>query len=833
MKDEDKTKEQLLNELLELRQRIPELETSGEECKRTEAALHSAHRKLRASFDAIQDNINIVDLDFNLTDVNEVLIKVFGLPSKESALGQKCFEVLKGRKDICPNCAVAEAYQTKAAAYRTSTPEDRVSTGGRSFEIFAYPIMDEQGNLFGAVEFARDITERKRAEQSWRESEERFRTIVNTALDSIFIKDGSCKYQFVNTAMERLFGVSASGLLGKTDEELFGKDAGKHINEVDRRVFQGEVVEEEYTKPVQGVLTTFHVIKVPMKDTDGNIVGLCGIARDITERKQAEQALRKAHEELERRVEERTADLAIKNKQLEFEITERKQAEEALRKAEEEKTIILETMSELVVYVDTNLKILWVNRAAAESVGLTADALVGSYCYKEWFQRSEPCSYCPAQNILETGQPQEGETYSPDGRVWHFRGYPVKDGNGEIVAIVEVLQDVTEHKRMEEEKKKLEAQLQQAQKMEAIGTLAGGIAHDFNNLLMGIQGNISLMLLDIDPAHPHYKRMESITKQVQSGAKLTQQLLGYARKGRYEVKPLNLNELVKESSEAFGRTRKEITIHRELAEDLSAVEADRTQIEQVLWNLYVNAADAMPGGGDLILKTMNAAHEDMKRNLRDPTPGHYVRLTVTDTGTGMDKKTMGRIFDPFFTTKELGRGTGLGLASAYGIINGHGGYIDVDSEKGAGTTFSIYLPVSEKKAQRTAKAAKQFVKGTGTVLLVDDEEVILEVGRELLKVMGYRALIARDGKEAIDVYRDNRDDIDIVVLDIVMPNMGGGEAYDRMKEINPNIKVLLSSGYSIEGQATEILERGCDGFIQKPFNIKALSHKIREILEKQ
>jgi len=363
--------------------------------------------------------------------------------------------------------------------------------------------------------------------------------------------------------------------------------------------------------------------------------------------------------------------------------------------------------------------------------------------------------------------------------------------------------------------------------------LAGGIAHDFNNLLMGIQGNASLMLLDIDPDHPHYKRIESIQKQVQSGAKLTGQLLGYARKGRYEVKPLNLNELVKESSEAFGRTRKEITIHRELPEDLFTVDADKNQIEQVLWNLYVNAADAMPGVGTLILKTMNATHEDMKRNLGDLSPGHYVRLTITDTGIGMDKKTMERIFDPFFTTKELGRGTGLGLASAYGIIRGHGGYIDVDSEKGAGTTFSIYLPVSEKKARRTTKAAERLVKGTGTVLLVDDEEVILEVGQELLKVMGYRVLIARDGKEAIDVYRNNRDDIDIVVLDIVMPNMGGGEAYDRMKEINPNIKVLLSSGYSIEGQATEILERGCNGFIQKPFNIKALSRKIREILEKQ
>jgi two-component system cell cycle sensor histidine kinase/response regulator CckA len=239
----------------------------------------------------------------------------------------------------------------------------------------------------------------------------------------------------------------------------------------------------------------------------------------------------------------------------------------------------------------------------------------------------------------------------------------------------------------------------------------------------------------------------------------------------------------------------------------------------------------MPGGGDLVLKTMNTTHKDMKGKLYDPKPGDYVLLTVTDTGMGMDRKTMERIFDPFFTTKEMGRGTGLGLASAYGIIKGHGGYIDADSKKGQGSTFSIYLPGSEKRVRKTVKTPKRFIEEGRTVLLVDDEEVILEVGRELLEAMGYGVLIAKDGKKAIDVYRQNRDEIDIVLLDMVMPNMSGGEAYDRMKEINPDIKVLLSSGFSIHGEASKILERGCNGFIQKPFTMKDLSGKIRDILE--
>jgi CheY-like chemotaxis protein len=350
---------------------------------------------------------------------------------------------------------------------------------------------------------------------------------------------------------------------------------------------------------------------------------------------------------------------------------------------------------------------------------------------------------------------------------------------------------------------------------------------------MGIQGNVSLMLMEMGSAHPYLERLKNIEKQIQSGARLTSHLLGYARKGKYEVKPLDLNQLVEETSDTFGRTKKEITIHQEPAEDLFPVEADPGQIEQVLLNLFVNASDAMPGGGKLILKTMNVTHKDMKGKLYEPKAGNYVLLTVTDTGTGMYKKTMERIFDPFFTTKEMGRGTGLGLASAYGIIKAHGGYIDVDSRRGHGTTFSIYLPATEKEVQRVVRTAERVAKGTGKVLLVDDEEVVLEVGQELLEATGYTVLTAKDGKEAIKVYRKNRDNIDIVVLDMVMPNMGGGEAYDRMKEINPDIKVLLSSGYSIDGEASEILERGCDGFIQKPFTMKELSGEIGKILGKE
>jgi nitrogen-specific signal transduction histidine kinase len=406
------------------------------------------------------------------------------------------------------------------------------------------------------------------------------------------------------------------------------------------------------------------------------------------------------------------------------------------------------------------------------------------------------------------------------------RIYPQDDGISVYFRVT------SQRRRAEEEKRKLEAQLQQAQKMKAVGALAGGIANDFNNLLSVIQASASLMLLDIDASHPHYENLRNIEKQVQQGSKLSAQLLGYAGKGRYEVRTININQLVGETSETFGKTRKDITIHGDFADDLFTIEADRSQIEQVLRDLFANAADALPDGGDLTLKTVNVTHEDMESRVHDPKPGHYVLLTVTDTGTGMDKETQARIFEPFFTTKEVAGATGLGLASAYGIIEGHGGYIEVDSEEGRGTTFNIYLQASEKKVKKPLAPPDRIIGGTGTVLLVDDELMVLELGMKLLEKLGYTVIQAKGGREAVEIYKTRPDSIDLVILDMIMPGMGGSETYDRMKEINPEVKVILSTGYSTDGRATEIMERGCDGLLQKPYTIRELSASIEEILDK-
>ena len=407
----------------------------------------------------------------------------------------------------------------------------------------------------------------------------------------------------------------------------------------------------------------------------------------------------------------------------------------------------------------------------------------------------------------------------------HISAFLLMADCGQKPGAVFLIRDITE-------KKKLEEQLLHARKMEAIGTLAGGIAHDFNNLLTGIQGYTSLMLFDVQPHHPHYEMLKSIEQQIQSGADLTKKLLGFAKGGKYEVRPTDMNDLVKKSAKIFGRTRKEIKVHGRYADPLWMTEVDASQIEHVLLNLYINAWQAMPEGGDLDLVTENFnIDEPFLKTCPWAKPGPFVKISVTDNGVGMDAETKHRMFEPFFTTKERGRGTGLGLASAYGIVKNHGGIIKVYSEIGWGTTVTLYLPASNKPKAREIKPPRRHLRrGHETILLIDDEESIAAVTRELLEKIGYGVLMANNGRDGVELFKKRMDDISVVVLDMVMPGMTGKETFDVLKQIKPDVKVILSSGYSLNGQARDILEQGCRGFIQKPFDIMRLSEKIGDVI---
>ncbi|MGD8262992.1 MAG: PAS domain S-box protein [Desulfobacterales bacterium] len=517
-----------------------------------------------------------------------------------------------------------------------------------------------------------------------------------------------------------------------------------------------------------------------------------------------------------------------------YTMNKRRAADDALRESEEKYRTILESIEEGYFETDLAGNLTFFSDPFCNILGYNRRELLGMNT-RQFATSNTTENMVPILERLRQGFIAETVT---DYDVTRKNGGDaalelsislMKDQYGQPVGFRGMLRDVSERKKAEEEKRKLETQLQMAQKMESIGTLAGGIAHDFNNILMGIQGNASLMLLKIESDHPNHEKIKNIEKYVQNGTELTKQLLGFARRGKYHVKATDLNEILDKSAAMFGRTKKEIKIHTNLYDDIWTVEVDRGQIEQALLNLYVNAWQAMPAGGDLYVHTENVV-VSRSNVLPYMDPGNYVKTTVADTGVGIDRETQKRIFEPFFTTKGMGRGTGLGLASVYGIIKNHGGYINVYSEKEHGTTFTIYLPASEKSIIEEQEVIAALIKGTGTILLIDDEQMILEVGKELLEEMGYQVIPALSGEKALKIYKEDPDNIDLVIMDMIMPGMGGGETFDRLKEIDPEIKVLLSSGYSINGQATEILQRGCDGFIQKPFNLNQLAGTIQKIL---
>jgi PAS domain S-box-containing protein len=403
---------------------------------------------------------------------------------------------------------------------------------------------------------------------------------------------------------------------------------------------------------------------------------------------------------------------------------------------------------------------------------------------------------------------------------------PVRNAAGQITSFVTVQRDVTHEVQ-------LQKQLRQAQKMEAIGTLAGGIAHDFNNLLMGIQGNISLSLLELDAVSPIYENLKKVEQYIKEGGKLTKQLLGFARGGKYEVRLTDVNQLLEKQNLLFSRAHKHVTFECKYAPDLWRVEADRDQLEQVILNLYMNALQAMPREGTLEVQTENVTVGKEQFRPYRIKAGRYIKITISDTGEGMDEKTQRRIFDPFFTTRDKGRGRGLGLASVYGIVKNHEGFIDVASRQGQGTKFEVHLPAAQKEPAPANKAGDKASRGNGTVLLVDDEEMIIDVGTRMLTKLGYDVLAARNGEEAVELYENQQEKIDCVLLDMVMPKVGGGEAFDRLRRINPDVKVILCSGYSIDGQASDILNRGCNAFIQKPFNLKTLSEHVRAVLDNE
>jgi two-component system, cell cycle sensor histidine kinase and response regulator CckA len=621
----------------------------------------------------------------------------------------------------------------------------------------------------------------------------KFEDILGIIEDGYYELDLSGGFIFVNDALCRIFGYPRERLLNANIN-----DFADHANNL---------------KGLKAFKEVRHT-RIPKKEIDWAITGGDGIKRYV-----------EASISLITDVETREV---IGYRGILRDITGRKLADEDLHRSEERFRFLIEKSPLGIALMDKDDNYKYLNPKFMEMFGYHADEISTG---RDWLRKAYPdreyrelviASWKNNLKQYETGEarvePREVQCKDGSRKIIKFTSVNMESGDQIIFC-----EDITEQKR-------LENQLVQAQKVESLGTLAGGIAHNFNNLLMGIQGNSSLMMLDMDERHPYHVRLKNIEKLVQSGAKLTYQLLGYARAGNYEIRPISLNQVVMETSDTFAMAKKEIRMHFDLHDDECGIIADHGQIEQVLLNLFVNAADAMPTGGDLYISTGYVNSREIKGKLYIPKPGDYILLNIRDTGIGIDESIINRIFDPFFTTKGLGRGTGLGLASVYGIVKAHGGYIDVESRKGEGTTFHVLLPKSNKGGVGGQKTQTGMVKGTGTILVADDEEMVLDIAIQYLEMLGYNVISAKSGTEATNIYKERLHDIDLVILDLIMPDMGGGEVYNILKALNPDVKVLLSSGYSVEGQASEILERGCNGFIQKPFDMEAISREIKRVL---
>ena len=523
---------------------------------------------------------------------------------------------------------------------------------------------------------------------------------------------------------------------------------------------------------------------------------------------------------------------------------------DAFEKLSQQLSDILNAVSDSVIMHTSALRIMWANQSAVDSFGTKISDLTGQYCYNLWHNRSAPCEPCPVLKSFKTGELENVQISTPKGMIWDLKTIPVKDKQGKVINVIEIGRDITKHR-------KLEDQLRHSQKMEAIGTLTGGIAHDFNNILTAIMGYTGILQMKMGRDDPLRINLDQILASSERAATLVRSLLTFSRKQASNLEQVDLNELIKRVERLLSRIIGEDIELRVITPPPSApplnlrggwgeliVVADTLQMEQVLMNLAANARDAMPDGGLLNIETgLVEFDEEYEKVHGYGKPGMYALISVTDGGCGMDEETRLRIFEPFFTTKEAGRGTGLGLSIVYGIIKQHNGYINCYSEPGKGTTFKVYLPIAAVNSGMRiadisgsdASRTKLALAGTETVLVAEDEGEVRKLVKEILEEFGYQVIEAVDGEDAINKFMDNKDRIEVVFLDMIMPKMSGEEACEIIKKIKPEMKVLFSSGYPadfLSGRSIAGATKGDLNFVIKPISPTELLKKVRGLLDK-
>lgn len=758
--------------------------------------------------DSIFDPVIIVNRDRLISMVNDAFLIMQGA-TREQVIGKTCFSVLHHQQsrcrlpmDICPYEEVFEMGRSATVTHRHFT-----NSGAEIIcELTASPVRDRNGRIMHMIEVIRDVSEGRRLQEETRQSAHFLSSVLEGIGEGVVVMD--LDYRILTANKGYLNQV------GKKREDVIGR----HCYEVSHH-FDSHCMHNGHDCPVRIVFETAapaHAIHTHYDDKKEEVYVECHA-----------YPIRDASGKILRAIETLN------------DVTGRVKLEQKLKESEEKYRDLYDNAPDGYYSLSDTGRIKEVNRTFLEMLGYSREEVVGR-AFIDDLLSEESVATCRTKfpELKRSGRMcnielairKKDRSFLPVT----MNASAVYDSSGKFIMSRSVIRDITDRKKADEEKRKLQEQLFQSQKLEALGTLAGGIAHDFNNLLASILGYSSLAKADLSPNDPVHQHVSIIETASLRASELTQQLLAFARGGKYDPKPNDINTIVREVSALLSRTiEKNISIEVVPGEGLRPALCDAGQVQQAILNICINGRDAMPGGGTLMIKTENM---DLDINdvqfYVDISPGHFIRVTVSDTGTGMDRETREQIFDPFFTTKE--KGTGLGLSLVYGIIKKHDGFIQVKSKPGQGSQFMVYLPACVTEEVCSGKREPvDLRRGSELVLVVDDEPMITDLAREILLRYGYSVLTAAGGDEAIGIYERRSGEIAAVILDMIMPGLDGRAVFRRLREMDPDVKVIASSGYSHDRDADDLLKQGAAGFVQKPYRISELIRVVGRALERR
>ncbi len=766
------------------------------ERKKAEYALKESERRLRTLVDAIPDAVLFKDTMGRHIIANRANEEIVGL-SPEMLLG-------KTVEDLLPpdEAAICRRNDEEVMKKRTTVRDEEHSTGKngkpRILDTIKVPLYDDNGAAMGLVGIMRDITERKRTEEELRKNEEALaeaQLIAQVGSLEFDVPLRSARFSSQLMSMLNLDPSAPAPSFEEYVQYVHPDDRTKYLAACERIFGQREPFSLEYRLLLPGgVLKHVQCIGKPSTSAGDGVVKFNAIVQDITERKQAEEKIR--------------------------------ESEQFIRG-------ILDTVDEGFIVIDRDYRILTANKTYCSQAGLACDEVIGRHCFEISHRTLQPCyeegEECAVRMVFETGEPHAALHKHTDreGRVLYVetKGFPIKDAEGNVTSVIETINNITEKHLLEEERLK-------TQKLESIGTLAGGIAHDFNNLLQGIFGYISVAKMTIDRKDRALAMLQQAENALHQSVNLTTQLLTFSKGGKPVKKPIDIRPVI-ENAARFTLSGSRSDFHMEIVKDLWNAEADEGQIGQVIQNIVLNADQAMPLGGSVMITAKNVAASSASLP-HVLARGNYIMISIEDTGVGIPEQYVGKIFDPYFTTKE--KGSGLGLATSYSIVRNHGGMIDVRTKPGEGSTFTVYLPAiaREDRTASSVKPPERSAQRTARVLVMDDEEIIRNLSRELVNALGHEVDIARHGEEALEKYREALaagKPFDLVILDLtVRGGTGGVETIQKLREIDPAVKAVVSSGYSDDTAIASHLSLGFKSYLKKPYNIDQLRQILNSLL---